>query len=73
MFAATAAMPVLIDGDVVLACRYPVAKARSKKVITIEGIGSMENPHPLSSHSPKPEHSVRVLHARHDNPLKSPS
>ena len=38
---------VLIDGDVVLACRYPVAKARGKKVITIEGIGSMENPHPL--------------------------
>ena len=38
---------VLIDGDPVLACRYPVLKVQGKSVITIEGIGSVERPHPL--------------------------
>jgi aldehyde oxidoreductase len=38
---------VLVDGDVVLACRYPVSKADGKKVTTIEGIGTLANPHPL--------------------------
>ena len=38
---------VLVEGSVVLSCRYPVAKARGKQVTTIEGIGSMINPHPL--------------------------
>jgi aldehyde oxidoreductase len=38
---------VLVDGEVVLACRYPVMKARGKEVMTIEGIGTLKNPHPL--------------------------
>lgn len=38
---------VLIDGEAVLACRYPVIKVQGKSVITIEGIGSVERPHPL--------------------------
>ncbi len=38
---------VLVDDDVVLACKYPVEKARNKRVVTIEGLGTMENPHPL--------------------------
>jgi aldehyde oxidoreductase len=38
---------VLVDGDVVLACRYPVSKAAGKRVTTIEGLGTMEHPHPL--------------------------
>ena len=41
------ACAVLIDGEVILACRYPVAKAQGKKITTIEGIGSLQNPHPL--------------------------
>jgi aldehyde oxidoreductase len=38
---------VLVGGEVVLACRYPVIKAQGKEITTIEGIGTLENPHPL--------------------------
>jgi aldehyde oxidoreductase len=38
---------VLVDGEVVLACRYPVIKAQGKEIVTIEGIGTLKNPHPL--------------------------
>jgi len=38
---------VLINGEVVLACRLPVAKAQDKEIMTIEGIGTLKNPHPL--------------------------
>ena len=38
---------VLVDGEVVLACRYPVIKAQGKEIMTIEGIGTLKNPHPL--------------------------
>jgi len=38
---------VLMDGDVILACRIPVAKAQAKEITTIEGIGTLKNPHPL--------------------------
>ncbi len=35
------------DGEVVLSCRVPVAKAQGKEITTIEGIGTLKNPHPL--------------------------
>ncbi len=38
---------VLVDGEVVLSCRYPVAKTKDKEITTIEGIGTLKNPHPL--------------------------
>ena len=38
---------VLIDGEVFLACRIPVLKAQGRSVITIEGIGTADQPHPL--------------------------
>jgi aldehyde oxidoreductase len=38
---------VLLDGEVVLSCRYPVIKAQGKEITTIEGIGTLKNPHPL--------------------------
>lgn len=38
---------VLIGKDVVLACRHPVIKAQGKEITTIEGIGTLKNPHPL--------------------------
>ncbi len=38
---------VLVDGDVTMSCRYPIEKAKDKNIITIEGIGSLANPHPL--------------------------
>jgi selenium-dependent xanthine dehydrogenase len=41
---------VLIDGEPVLSCTYPAAKARGKKVVTIEGLADQAgqgNLHPL--------------------------
>jgi aldehyde oxidoreductase len=38
---------VLAENEVVLSCRYPVIKAQGKKITTIEGIGTLQNPHPL--------------------------
>jgi aldehyde oxidoreductase len=38
---------VLVGGEVVLSCKYPVFKAQGKEVTTIEGIGTLKNPHPL--------------------------
>lgn len=38
---------VLVDGEVTMSCRYPVEKAQNKKIVTIEGIGTLENPHPI--------------------------
>ena len=38
---------VLVDGEVVLSCRYPVVRAQGKEVMTIEGIGTLQNPHPI--------------------------
>jgi len=38
---------VLMEGEVVLSCRVPVAKVQGKEITTIEGIGTLKNPHPL--------------------------
>jgi aldehyde oxidoreductase len=38
---------VLMDGEVVLSCRVPVVKTQGKVITTIEGIGTLKNPHPL--------------------------
>jgi len=38
---------VLVDGVATMSCRYPVEKAKGKEIVTIEGIGSMEKPHPI--------------------------
>jgi selenium-dependent xanthine dehydrogenase len=38
---------VLMEGEVILACRVPVAKTQGKEITTIEGIGTLQNPHPL--------------------------
>jgi aldehyde oxidoreductase len=40
---------VIVDGDVVLSCRYPISRAREKHITTIEGIGTLTAPHPLQT------------------------
>ncbi len=40
---------VLVDGLVVYACKHPVSKVSGKHVVTIEGIGTPANPHPLQA------------------------
>lgn len=38
---------VLVDGEAVLSCVYPVEKAAGKSVMTIEGLGCIDKLHPL--------------------------
>ena len=39
------ACTVLVDGDAARSCTLPVARAAGRKITTIEGIGSPEQPH----------------------------
>ena len=43
--AACGACPVLIDGQQVRSCLYPVGMVKEQSVTTIEGLGSPKNPH----------------------------
>jgi nicotinate dehydrogenase subunit A len=40
---------VLVDGEAVRACQIPASKAAGKTVLTIEGLGAPDNPHPLQA------------------------
>ena len=41
------ACTVHVDGRAVRSCRMPVAAAAGKKVVTLEGLGTPQRPHPL--------------------------
>jgi nicotinate dehydrogenase subunit A len=43
------ACTVLVDGEAVRSCMLPVAKAAGKKIVTVEGLGTPEKPHPLQA------------------------
>ena len=43
------ACTVIVDGDAVRACQLPVAKAVGRNVLTIEGLGTADKPHPLQA------------------------
>ena len=45
--AACGACTLLVDGEAVRSCSYPVKFAHNKEVTTIEGLGTRENPHPV--------------------------
>lgn len=45
--AACGACTVLVDGEAVRSCSFPVKFAEGKEVTTIEGLGTPENPHPV--------------------------
>lgn len=40
---------VLIDGKATLSCVTPVGGATDAEIVTLEGLGSIDNPHPLQS------------------------
>ena len=40
---------VLVDNRAVRSCLLPVSKAVGKKILTIEGLGTAENPHPIQT------------------------
>jgi len=41
------ACTVLLDNRAVRSCRLPVSLAAGKEIVTLEGLGSPENPHPV--------------------------
>ncbi len=41
------ACTVIIDGNAVKSCMFFAAQAEGKEIVTVEGIGSYEEPHPL--------------------------
>jgi nicotinate dehydrogenase subunit A len=41
------ACTVLMDGKAVRSCILPVSRAAGSKIVTLEGLGSPEKPHPL--------------------------
>jgi nicotinate dehydrogenase subunit A len=43
------ACTVLIDGAPVRSCQMTIAEAQGKPVVTLEGLGSPQNPHPLQT------------------------
>jgi nicotinate dehydrogenase subunit A len=43
------ACTVLLDGDAQRSCQVTVADAAGKTVITLEGLGTPEHPHPLQA------------------------
>ena len=43
------ACTVIVDNEAVRSCRVPVSQANGKKIITIEGLGAPDRPHPLQS------------------------
>lgn len=43
------ACAVLLDGESIRSCVMPVSAVADKSVTTLEGLGSVENPHPLQT------------------------
>jgi nicotinate dehydrogenase subunit A len=41
------ACTVIVDGDAVRSCSFPVALAAGKQITTIEGLGTVDKPHPV--------------------------
>jgi nicotinate dehydrogenase subunit A len=43
------ACKVLVDGEATPACMLPVSTVAGKKIVTIEGLGSPDKPHPVQA------------------------
>jgi len=43
------ACKVIVDGEAVTSCRLPVRSVQGKEIITLEGLGTRDNPHPLQA------------------------
>lgn len=41
------ACTVHIDGEAVRSCQFPATQARGRRVVTLEGLGTPERPHPV--------------------------
>jgi isoquinoline 1-oxidoreductase alpha subunit len=45
--AACGACTLLVDGDAVRSCAFPIRFAEGREVTTVEGLGDAEDPHPV--------------------------
>ena len=43
------ACTVLVDGEAVLSCSVPLSRVAGRQVLTLEGLGSRDAPHPLQT------------------------
>ncbi len=43
------ACTVLVNGSAMRSCTLPVERAASKKIVTLEGLGTPEHPHPVQA------------------------
>lgn len=43
------ACTVIVDGNAVRSCSVPVSSAQNKAITTLEGLGTLEHPHPLQA------------------------
>ena len=43
------ACSVLLDGEVVRSCQLPVGQLQGKAITTLEGLGTIEKPHPVQA------------------------
>ena len=43
------ACTVHVDGEAVRSCQFPVGNAVGKRVVTLEGLGTPERPHPVQA------------------------
>ncbi len=41
------ACTVIMDGSAIRSCSYPVSRAQGKRITTLEGLGTVANPHPI--------------------------
>jgi nicotinate dehydrogenase subunit A len=41
------ACTVIMDGEAILSCVMPVRRAAGRNIVTLEGLGSVEKPHPI--------------------------
>lgn len=41
------ACTVHVDGETVRSCQFPAIQARGRRVVTLEGLGTQEQPHPV--------------------------
>lgn len=41
------ACTVHIDGEAVRSCQYPASQARGRRVVTLDGLGTPDQPHPV--------------------------